>query len=495
MGHCQVANSSNPLEPRQPLDYTTYTTTPRHMYDTLAAELSDGSQERQAYAVRLPDEIWTKIWDCIPAQETDKLLPFAFVASWVSANWRRVAIHTPSLWRNIRISLHFPVELLKIQFERSTAIPLHVHIDLLWLNSIGSEGTFRNEDSLVLAVSLLAQSVDKCRVFELNASCASRDAKMYRRCLTAVMAPLNNARAPRLERLHIRCPEEDHPGPIFTGGVPRLSHLTLLATRCGTYLPILKGLTSLELSCFPHGNAMTPADFQNTLAACPDLTHLMIRNECITYDRRYASARESPLFLLPSLLSLSIELHHVDRYFARHFFAGFSAPHLESLHLQHFQWESYRAFVDAMCKDSTPRFPSLSKLSLVNVDILHTVLDAKSQNYCVKLLQCFPSVEELAIHTEDPGDSDFLRLLIPSATQEVLCPHLRSLSWLRQFPAEDEEHLLRDLVSSREAAGLKIDKLVCFHDAFAEFDPHTRDWICKHTKVELRDSVAFPEDL
>ncbi|KZT30965.1 hypothetical protein NEOLEDRAFT_1238132 [Neolentinus lepideus HHB14362 ss-1] len=444
--------------------------------------------------VRLPDELWAQIWECIPVHETPMKIPFPFVATWVCTSWRRIALGTPCLWGNVRISIKFPVQLLKLQLERCLPCCITIELDLLWGPWTGHKIQYRSEDKLALAISLLSNNVERCRAFELRAVCFDVDGvDTYRWLLKEIMRPLITARAPHLERLYIQCPEEDHPGPLFAGGIPRLTDLTLLATQCTTYLPLLHGLVSLELSCIPHGNALTPSDFQNTLAACPNLTHLAIRNQCITYDHLEGRALILP-FHLPSLVSLSVELHHVDRHFARHFFEGFSAPHLESLHLHHFQWESYRAFVVAMCKDPTPRFPNLSKLSLFDVDILHTVLDQQSRNYCLKLLLCFPSIKELVIHTYDPGDSEFLHLLA-THRKELLCPKLCSLSWLRQFPLEHEESLLRGLISSRALLGSPIFKLSYFRDAFADLDSETQDWLHQNTRVELRNPVAFVEDL
>ncbi|TFK56808.1 hypothetical protein OE88DRAFT_59291 [Heliocybe sulcata] len=450
------------------------------------------NQSRQQPQIRLPDELWAEIWGWILCRETRLKIPFPFIAAWVSRRWRRTALYTPYLWQNVSVFTSFPVQLLRLQLERSIPCCLTIELDLLWCHHAGQKIQYQNKDKLALAVSLLSKNIERCRIFELRAAFVDVDGfDIYQRVLKAIMRPLINASVPQLERLLIRCPEEDHPGPLFTGGLPRLSNLTLLATQCTTYLPLLHGLTSLELSCIPHGNALTPTDFQNTVAACPHLTHLAIRNQCIDYEYSGNNA-PIPSFNLPSLISLSVELHHVDRHFARLFFEGFSAPRLESLRLHHFQWESYRAFVLAMCKDPTPRFSNLLKLSLFDVDILHTVLDAESRNYCLKLLLSFPSVQDLAIYTEDPGDSEFLYLL---ATRP-LCPGLRNLSWLRQFPLENEGQVLRDLVAWRALhLGSPIITLTCFRDAFDDIDPDSRDWLRQNARVELRRPVAFVEDL
>ncbi|KII88198.1 hypothetical protein PLICRDRAFT_54047 [Plicaturopsis crispa FD-325 SS-3] len=228
------------------------------------------ARNRSAPIHRLPVEIIVAIFREAQPHIPNTVALHTLAA--VSRDWRAITIGTPFLWSSLKITHRRPLELFKIELERSC--PLSVDIAI---NSTLSYHTDIDETRIHEAYDLIVQNMERVRSLSIRAS--------KKKGLRLHLNRLRSVSAPALSRLTIACETDEHPSrppgawvpppavPLFEAGPPRmLARLSMRGTSIRFCLPPLHGITTLQLN-----RQTVPLDvFHGMLTSAPSLSDLSL---------------------------------------------------------------------------------------------------------------------------------------------------------------------------------------------------------------------------
>ncbi|KII92529.1 hypothetical protein PLICRDRAFT_475097 [Plicaturopsis crispa FD-325 SS-3] len=270
---------------------------------------------RRAPIARLPAEILAKIfWFGDPTYKREGPLPSPVIFSHVSRHWRRVAIDTPMLWSRIHsvadtwVKHPYPHALLDAHLERSRTCRLDIDCDI-------------DIDFFIEKIVYHIQrwSSYTFRSYGVNSTAAALSH-------IQALAPLC---APALRRLTVRDIPDASSDALFTGGLPRISSLTIRNSRkmmMDIIAPVaFNMLTHLKITT-TFDEAYTLTKIQDVLAQTPLLIDLAIVCRRLEID----NCRETPV-ALPALRKFGlgmIRFEHLPHY-TRQVFSAIAAPALE----------------------------------------------------------------------------------------------------------------------------------------------------------------------
>lgn len=386
---------------------------------------------RAAPVSALPTEILVVIFGYLRSHEKS---PFPLSTSHVIRRWRDVVIHTPSMWTNIRLGRQLPKseDLLSLYLCRSRDCLLDITLFFYFEAGDVDWGTATPPHFIP---GLLLSEVSRWRRLVVRT-------RSYQ-TLFWTFESLRALSAPCLEYYEMDYDEDNSRGiggPIFTGGAPALTSLTLRDISLGN--PPLIAITDLEI-CPPQLSSCFYTEFKSLLTASSVLRRLIISDYLFISD--YDANRHEPIGI-PSLLSLKISfpqlIHSLHRY---HLLSLIAAPNLESLTLDHLRASQMFNFSGVV--QVFPLAIKFPKLRVLEVD-LHVVPDGRLSELCFAL----PAITHVL------GGGTHLLEILDASDGKVMWPQLQSIT-VPVLWCSSHLDTLYNVVSSRVAAGHPIARL------------------------------------
>ncbi|KZT19034.1 hypothetical protein NEOLEDRAFT_1173273 [Neolentinus lepideus HHB14362 ss-1] len=438
----------------------------------------------------LPTEVVVEIWRICIAEEARDMQgnpPFPFVASSVSRRWRKLALTTSPLWTNVYIDRYSKLGPVQLQLARSGRCLLDLVIYFVSDPEEPIESVYACEPLIRDFMHRVATHADRWRSLDFTIYGARSD--HGERNIDTALAPLRNLKAPFLNELSLTlCFEYPRCGPLFTGGTPALDTLYLNGLDMRGIRNLFTRLTVLEITEVPLARRPTFNEFLANLRACSEsLEHLSISGPCFLPPPAFPLSKARVIF--PSLVSLSLSFGDEawdrtmeEAFIVSAFFNSVSSPRLQDLALADLSHLGAEAVIAA--HDDFAVFPSLSNLSLRNVNVLHP---EHERDPSLPFLLCFPMVDTLEL-----VGGDGARLLACLMSNEWITyrgpvqPGLRlkTLVCARISPPCDL-YLLHQFIADRQAAGHAIATLYVDRPAFDKTDSVILKRLCGQADVVL----------
>lgn len=212
------------------------------------------SHNKRSATSKLPAETLSAIFRAGPVEPAE-WENYAMAVSWVSREWRAIALSTPSLWNIVRIHRlnlgQGQLKVMKMFIDRSRSRSLHVHIDMcddfLYPYLHEDEEIDEIRDHLELQTAL---------VFPLVSRWYTLDITSVQPSFLGSLKPLEDMVAPILHSLRVeRDPnaDKDYDNPLClfqrTNAAPALTSADITGLSC--HIPC-SSLTSLRLGPFPE---------------------------------------------------------------------------------------------------------------------------------------------------------------------------------------------------------------------------------------------------
>ncbi|EPQ56403.1 hypothetical protein GLOTRDRAFT_128348 [Gloeophyllum trabeum ATCC 11539] len=456
----------------------------------------------------LPYELLLEVWKHARSQgfvseKGRTWIPTAFTVSQVCKWWRRAAITTPDLWREIRFlsNAQTPkiVEMIKLQLDRSDGRSLDI-AGRLWCSGPAASAIFQREKEVAhQLLSLLSRYALQWDSFSIVVEGASA----LRDCDT-MLALIDNlvccVDAPHLEHLQIECSgyQGQRYGAVsrcrhlrLEEGLWNVSHLHLRSASVDLQETPLARLTTLDIGCLPPDLRFLLSDFGEILTRASSLCSLCFTGPCL----QGGSLGYGPIHM-PCLRSLtfnecSSDLDDDGFMFELH--CLISAPNLVSLVLGGLQYTALRDFLRSTGGGIRPKYPALARLCLRNVETFNLVIPSAQMQLelCAELARRFPTIE----HLELENKSCFLLSSLVADTQRnpylFLFPHLCKLSWLPLRAGDSDS--IKKYMTARASAGKPLTSLRLQDSRFVRVSKSDIEWFEKRVQLELSSHIQDPD--
>lgn len=272
---------------------------------------------------RLPDDILVEVWDYLSVDDRIHLTS-------ISKRWRRVALHTPKLWKYIHISPHVDSRRIASLLSRTRDAPLHIALDNnahppynrfpyspwrgwgasiplpIHFDHVGPYPTLPVDFSphLEIANNVIGRAV------VLQASVQIPQRRSYPGTLGALSIDSLLVPMPWLQSLRLSGPSSRHRAAqtthhlsLFSQTTPRLRHVDFTSFHAAWYDPIYSNLTYIKIRR-PYSLCNTKT-LHTILQRCPSLTDLHLDSVFVDNDES-----SLPAALLPALRACVIRDKH-----------------------------------------------------------------------------------------------------------------------------------------------------------------------------------------
>ncbi|KDQ56063.1 hypothetical protein JAAARDRAFT_319740 [Jaapia argillacea MUCL 33604] len=374
---------------------------------------------------------------------------FRSTISLVSRGFREVAIQTPGLWGDILLSVgHYddddhterpPMEYLEMCLRRSSNIQLQIFAARLCDKCHNGDNSCPRLDR---CMELIAPHLTRIQAIALVVNTMEVPDNLFDH--------LRDVHVPAMETLYLHdeydCLILDF--PIFQGGAPRLSSLSIPAgldvrLEAGPFLP-LAAVTDLYLD--GTFQTMTSDQLVTLTEATPQLRELSLSHPSVIVINR--PEHQVPCIRLPNLTSLTL-------------FGDASnfISHLHSPTVQHLCLSGYSIPRSVKIIASQRKFPALESLSM------DQYYEQEPTIYTPELARSTPLLKDLHLPTDSTAANAFLAFLREPLPEDPTVPGCCSLPWpllqsLRLSSVRPEP--LRELLIARIQHGIPIQSLtVC----------------------------------
>ena len=298
------------------------------IFDKAKCDLA-GDANEYTPIYRLPDDILVEVWDYLSVNDRIGLTA-------ISKRWRRVALHTPKLWKYIHISPHIDHRRITGLLSRTQDAPLHIALDnnadppyirfpyspwrgwgvpvppFMQLDHAGAYPSHPVDFSphLGLANSVIGRAV------VLQASVQMPSQFSYPGIAGALSIAALQAPMPWLQSLRLSGPSSRHRAAqttlhlfMFSGTTPRLRHVDFTSFHPAWSDPIYTHLTYINIRR-PYSRCNTKT-LHTILQRCPSLTDLHLDSVFVDDDES-----SLPVAPLPALKACVIRDKHASSIWA-----------------------------------------------------------------------------------------------------------------------------------------------------------------------------------
>ncbi|KAH7930125.1 hypothetical protein BV22DRAFT_90865 [Leucogyrophana mollusca] len=385
-----------------------------------------------------------------------KRQPLEVTASHVCRYWRDVVLRSPTLWTTLRIDLwpkdHFPVDhdrppfdRIKAYTDRSSPLPFSIDIRPRDWGIWGKPPLFYNFTELL---DILFLHIHRWSTFKVT-SCDIN----FRRELVDHLSKPALPRASQLKTLQLLVPDHgvityDHSSFLWnnfsaTLRAPRLEvvELHILPPRWWHSSAAFSPVTTLSLDCATGDYHISYREILESLALCPSLQKLSIRNVLHLY-RVY---RDSPSIQTPRVVALPSLTHLV----------------LTGMGESDFDATCYFPLLTLLCSTRQGLDPDNMFHGLKVLELMHTGNIESDPGYLFSRLE-----QLIRLHIDlDLVASIWLTSLLPSShpdwdhTQSVYLPYLRTLE-VTLTPSPRLVASLADVQRVRSEAGYPLSLVI-----------------------------------
>ncbi|KAF8630930.1 hypothetical protein AX17_005287 [Amanita inopinata Kibby_2008] len=280
----------------------------------------------------MPFELLAHIF--ILGSEADPMFPI--IVSQVCRKWRRLALHTPALWR--RITLDHRLDMWVERLRRAKACPLDIQL-VPWFTPRQCRRRSRRPDMATVQWYMHIVTPHMRRWRSLEIIFKEHSPYLWNAALSGCCASSMIVQAPLLEELTLlyRANDDTKEFYLFSGYAPRLRRVTLDGIKL-TWMPSLFGnLTFLDYTHhgFNQGYHAT-REVTDMLRACPYLIELRIlfpQKRSVRYHSR-PGRLELPHVVLTRLVDFQIRVEGEDIPFElAHVASLLQTPALQRLYL------------------------------------------------------------------------------------------------------------------------------------------------------------------
>lgn len=317
--------------------------------------------------------------------------PFPMLIASVSRRWRWIALNSPALWTDLRITTGEPRAWPALAIERSA-------LRLLSITLYCRSPRASSQATVTSNLDAIMPHIDRWQRFTLITH--------HSEVVDIVGRRLARARSPHLQHLRISLTGSGPTGNqeiflprILTGGAPVLSSVRLDSVSLAWWSPLLAGLSTLDLRWMWGLFKPDYATFRHLLEISPSLERLILRG---SYIDLHPNTIYAPI-QAPSLRYLELSGDNVCR-----MSSILKTPSLETLTLANVDESEFREFVSSF-QGSTDRYARLRSLSLLNVATCPLPYS---------FTQAFSSITHLMI--VNSGADRFLQLLRTKQSSDYL---------------------------------------------------------------------------
>ncbi|EPQ50274.1 hypothetical protein GLOTRDRAFT_134082 [Gloeophyllum trabeum ATCC 11539] len=428
----------------------------------------------------VPEEIWINIWMWAENLHCPEPKPgLAYVFSWVCTRWRKIFLRTPTLWRQVRVSLGTSSDLLRLQLQRSDPCPLDVYF-IFGNRRIKREDTPRKVNMLLTELVFCANRWVSFHLGGTTDLDFYDDSKLVGWSLytDGIQDMLSKAHAPRLR--HFCAWWYGDPTLIVGRGLCppvacSLSELQICGFAIRTNLSLFSGLTSLELVRPSVRDLPSIWEFRDMLVQCPSLVHLGLDGKCFNSDSSFRLRFPDPL-PLPALRSLMLRFIDYEQeeevLFIHELFDTFAAPALSTLYVLHLDVPCLTAFVEAL--EAKPMVCASGTLPVLFLrfggykEEDHGIPSALA----TRTLVLFPQLRHLWLCSGVQDTRSFLRALrnIKECQREPGCSSLHAVTLELHVI---REHNADDFISRARKIGVRDITVRLYHsfnDTWLDYD-------------------------
>ncbi|KAJ3710949.1 hypothetical protein C8R42DRAFT_366005 [Lentinula raphanica] len=273
-----------------------------HQLEQLDADIAAAERKRAkiwndvVFVSKLPPELLSHIFLLC---QKDKPA-FQLIAAQVCSRWRDLAVGTPMLWTNIRITLENHYDLQPRLDKMETYISRSGPSSLIAVRLNVTEEEFEFAPFL----KLIAAHISRCAHLSIRLL-HEQATQLLREHLEALQAPQLRHLALQTDQRYRASGERKMFGTpsIFKAGAPSLNYLKLAGAASGLRLPISGSITTLYL----HGRYMqklTVLEYRGMLAAHRCLVNLSL--QWLMIDSTMSTDSDLRALELPMLRSLRI---------------------------------------------------------------------------------------------------------------------------------------------------------------------------------------------
>ncbi|RDB27334.1 hypothetical protein Hypma_004422 [Hypsizygus marmoreus] len=348
-------------------------------------------------ALSLTSDILRKIFllvQTFPYDVGQHALPVPVIISHVVRQWRTLAIDTPLLWFNIRITRHTNLDALRETILRSGECKLWVNITLPRPTTKRIPSRRLRESSHICDVlRLLMPHASRWRHLSVVAESHSIEH------ILQLFAGTKFTRLQSLELVKTDGATVSHCGPlIFDPNIFLTLRLHRVTIHVG-HPTQLGGLTTVEIShtscCMIDQVSLDSLSLFNSLTHPPSMLNL----------RKLTVAAQNPTFPLhPSFHSSSLVCLKLSAFSSTsptlhaafiQFFNASSSPNLKHLELDSMLGSAWDAFIQSLTSTHIPKYPALESLTLRSLQLRDADVD-------LEFAHAFPAITHLHLFEVDP---------------------------------------------------------------------------------------------